>query len=191
MAGVQRHLFSTLIGKNNIKYQLENIIKLRDFTPACLTLTRYSSFQSSPKVRPLEEYPNVEVVHNPPEWKYVERVLPQIIVPKPEVKKEYPSGWKLPTALNNPDKLKYYVARTANHMIPVYLKRYYRGQRRITAIRRIQGDIWALEKDLRAVVEKSRDGKTCASRVNEMSRQIYFHGDYVDVVREFLKDNGY
>lgn len=145
---------------------------------------------SSPPVRPLDEYPEVEVVHNPPEWKYVERLLPQEIIPKPAQKAEYPSGWQYPTA-NSAKDLKYSVLRTKNHMVPVYLHTRFRGQRRITVVRRIEGDIWALEKDLRAVVEKARGGRLCASRVNEMSGQIHFHGDYVDQIREYLKQKGF
>ncbi|XP_017466957.1 PREDICTED: probable 39S ribosomal protein L49, mitochondrial [Rhagoletis zephyria] len=154
------------------------------------TAVRCSSFLSSRKVAPREEYPEIEIIHNAPEWKYVERLLPQKTVPKPIQKAVYPSGWKPQIASANPD-LKYFVARTKNHMVPVYLQTSFRGQRRITVIRRIQGDIWELERELRVVVEKARDGKLCASRVNEMSGQIHFHGDYVDVVREYLKEKGF
>ncbi|XP_004525024.1 probable 39S ribosomal protein L49, mitochondrial [Ceratitis capitata] len=155
-----------------------------------LAAVRQSSYLSSPPVAPREEYPEVEIVQNAPEWKYVERLMPQKIIPKPIEKPEYPSGWKPQTAASLPD-LKYFVARTKNHMVPVYLHTTFRGQRRITVIRRIQGDIWELERELRVVVEKARNGKLCASRVNEMSGQIHFHGDYVDVIREYLKEKGF
>lgn len=148
-----------------------------------------ASFRGSRPVQPLEEYPEVEVLHNPPEWKYVERLLPPTLVPQPVTKAEYPSGWKPQTA--DGSTLGYFVARTKNHMVPVYLHTTYRGQRRITVVRHIQGDIWALEKDLRAVVERARDGKLCATRVNELSGQIHIHGDYVDVLREHLKSKGF
>lgn len=76
-------------------------------------------------------------------------------------------------------------------MIPVYLMKTYRGMRQVTLIRYVLGDIWTLEKDLRKVVEASQDGKVCASRVNEMSGQITFHGDYVDVVKKYLEEQGF
>ncbi|KAI8115409.1 putative 39S ribosomal protein L49, mitochondrial [Lucilia cuprina] len=153
---------------------------------------RFSSFLSSEKVRPLEEYPEVEVLKNPPEWKYVERLLPKKVVPKIEPKAEYPSGWKPPSVgLHNIDKVEYFVARSRNHMIPVYLEVTYRGQRRVTVVKHVQGNIWQLEKELRQLVEKARDGKLCATRVNEMSGQVRIHGDYVDIVREYLKSKGY
>lgn len=151
---------------------------------------RYSNYLSSPPVGPREKYPEVEIVHDAPEWKYVERLLPQKTIPNPVEKAEYSSGWKPQTATTLPD-LKYFVARTKNHMVPVYLHTTFRGQRRITVIRRVQGDIWELERELRVVVEKTRNGKLCASRVNEMSGQIHFHGDYVDVIREHLKEKGF
>ncbi|XP_062141562.1 large ribosomal subunit protein mL49 [Drosophila sulfurigaster albostrigata] len=149
----------------------------------------FSSFRSSRQVQPLEQYPEVEVVHNPPEWKYVERLLPPQTVPQPVAKADYPSGWKPQTADGNSDG--YFVARTKNHMVPVYLHTRHRGQRRITIVRRIQGDIWRLEREVRDVVERARNGKLCATRVNELSGQIHVHGDYVDVLREHLKSKGF
>ncbi|KAH8415387.1 hypothetical protein KR222_007898, partial [Zaprionus bogoriensis] len=147
------------------------------------------NFRSSQPVQPLEQYPEVEVLHNPPEWKYVERLLPPTLVPQPVEKPAYPSGWQPQTADGQAEG--YFVARTKNHMVPVYLHRSFRGQRRITVVRRVQGDIWALEQELRAVVERARNGKLCASRINELSGQIRFHGDYVDVLREHLKAKGF
>ncbi|XP_073828639.1 mitochondrial ribosomal protein L49 [Musca autumnalis] len=153
---------------------------------------RFSSYVSSDKVQSLDEYPQVEVLKNPPEWKYVERLLPKPVIPKVAEKSEYPSGWKPQSVgLKDMDKLEYYVARSRNHMVPVYLETTFRGQRRVTIVKRVQGNIWELEKELRAIVEKERKGKLCATRVNEMSGQIRIHGDYVDVVREYLKSKGY
>ncbi|KAL9887139.1 mitochondrial ribosomal protein L49 isoform 1-T2 [Glossina fuscipes fuscipes] len=153
---------------------------------------RYSSYLSSKEVQPLQKYPEVEIVKNPPEWKYVERLLPKEVIPKPLQKAEYHSGWKPPTVdLRNIDQFKYYVARTKNYMLPVYLKQTFRGQRRVTVIRRIQGNLWELEREIRELVEKARNGRVCATRVNEMSGQVQIHGDYVDIIREYLKSKGY
>ncbi|XP_005189786.1 large ribosomal subunit protein mL49 [Musca domestica] len=154
--------------------------------------TRFSSYNSSDKVQALEEYPEVEILRNPPEWKYVERLLPKPVIPKVAQKSEYPSGWKPQSmGLKDMDKLEYYVARSRNHMVPVYLETTFRGQRRVTVVKHVQGNVWQLEKELRTIVEKERNGKLCATRVNEMSGQIRIHGDYVDVVREYLKSKGY
>ncbi|XP_075156191.1 mitochondrial ribosomal protein L49 [Haematobia irritans] len=153
---------------------------------------RYSSYLSSDPVQPLDQYPEVEIIKNPPEWKYVERLLPKPVVPKVVAKAEYPSGWKPPSiGLADIGKLEYYVARSRNHMIPVYLETTFRGQRRVTVVKHVQGNIWQLEKELRNLVEKARNGRKCATRVNEMSGQVRVHGDYVDIVREYLKTKGY
>ncbi|XP_067637838.1 large ribosomal subunit protein mL49 [Eurosta solidaginis] len=176
--------FLSVLTKQNIQLLSNNVKCLPPFTAF-----RQSSYRSSQPVGSLEEYPDVEIVYNAPEWKYVERLLPHKTVPKPIEKPEFPSGWK-PATADGPE-LKYFVARTKNHMIPVYLRKTFRGQRRVTIVRRIQGDLWELEKELRAVVEKARDGRLCASRINEMSGQIHFHGDYVDDIREYLKEKGF
>ncbi|XP_022217137.2 probable 39S ribosomal protein L49, mitochondrial [Drosophila obscura] len=150
---------------------------------------RLSSFRSSKEVQTLEQYPEVEPVANAAAWKFVERLLPPQTVPRPVAKTDYPSGWQ-PQKSDGSDS-GYFVARTKNHMVPVYLHTRFRGQRRITVVRRVQGDIWALEKDLRSVVEQARNGKLCATRVNELSGQIHIHGDYVDVLRDHLKAKGF
>ena len=151
---------------------------------------RYSSYRSSTVVEDLSQYPEVEIIKNPPEWKYVERLLPSQLIPVPQIKQTYSSGWQ-PQKSSLCDKSKYFIARTKNHMIPVYLHRTFRGERRVTVIRRIEGDLWTLEKELREIVEKSRNGKLCASRVNEMSGQIRFHGDYVNLIKDHLMSKGY
>ncbi|XP_058129022.1 large ribosomal subunit protein mL49 [Anopheles ziemanni] len=147
---------------------------------------RNSSFRSSEPVGDISQYPEVEVVRNPPEWKYVERLLAPRTVPKPTAKESYPSGWK--PANPQPD-LKYLVQRTKNHMLPVYLRRAYRGQRRITAVRHVEGDIWLLEAELRYLIEKQRN-RPIITRVNEMSGQIELKGDHVAFVEKFLLEKG-
>lgn len=136
-------------------------------------------------MEPIDQYPQIEVLKNPPEWKYVERILGKAQIPEPLSKSEYPSGWKPQTNLDNP----YYVARTMNHMIPVYLNTYFRGQRRITKLRKIQGDIWLLERELREVIE-ARIGKNIATRINELSGQIWFKGDFVNIIKDHLMKKG-
>lgn len=75
-------------------------------------------------------------------------------------------------------------------MIPVYLHKKFRGQRQITQLRKVEGDIWKLEDDLRQKIEKVIQ-KPVASRINEMSRVIQFHGDHVEIVRDFLIKKGF
>lgn len=137
---------------------------------------------------------NVRVSRDPAEWKFVEAILPKPMVPAPPLSAAtnqlFPSGWQPQAVDERVAKLPYFVARTKNHMQPVYLCTYFRGQRRLTKVRRIQGDIWQLERELHAAIEKRLDGKEIVSRVNEMSGQIWFKGDYVTIVKEFLASKG-
>lgn len=149
---------------------------------------RKSSFRSSSAVGDVAtEHPQVEIVRNPAEWKHVEAILAPALVPKPLVREEYPSGWRPQTP--EASTLQYFVPRTKNHMIPVYLCTYFRGQRRLTKLRRIQGDIWLLEQELHKTIEK-RIGKEIVTRVNEMTGQIWFKGDYVNIIKDFLMAKG-
>ena len=78
-------------------------------------------FQSSEKFEGIEKHPEVEVIKNPPEWKYVEELLGLKFVPTPDEKPEYPSGWK-PQDPELYKQLPYYIKRTKNHMLPVFLE---------------------------------------------------------------------
>lgn len=147
---------------------------------------RHASFRSSEPAGDITQFPEVEVAKNPPEWKYVERLLASRVVPTPVAKSEYPSGWKPPQP--RPD-LKYFVSRTKNVMLPVYLHRAFRGQRIFTAVRRIDGDIWQLEAELRYLIEKKLN-KSIVTRVNEMNGQIELKGDFVTIVEQFLLEKG-
>ncbi|XP_053659134.1 probable 39S ribosomal protein L49, mitochondrial [Anopheles marshallii] len=162
---------------NQLPKQLQNV------TP---TTVRWYSFRSSEPVGDVAQFPEVEVVKNPPEWKYVERLLAPRTVPKPIAKETYPSGWK---PANPRPELKYVVLRTKNHMLPVYIRRAFRGQRRITAIRHVEGDIWQLEAELRYLIEKQLN-RPIITRVNEMSGLIELKGDHVAFVEKFLLDKG-
>lgn len=88
-------------------------------------------------------------------------------------------------------------------MQPVYFHYSKRGNKQITLIRRIDGDIWQLEKDLKTFLnakyeqKHKKSGKTTPylstifSRVNEMSCQIRFRGDYVALVKMWMDERGF
>ncbi|XP_052888485.1 probable 39S ribosomal protein L49, mitochondrial [Anopheles moucheti] len=172
--------FNLILPRSSINHLPE---QLQNVAPATV---RWSSFRSSEPVGDIAQFPEVEVVQNPPEWKYVERLLAPRTVPKPIPKENYPSGWK---PANPRPELKYVVLRTKNHMLPVYLRRGFRGQRRITAIRHVEGDIWQLEAELRYLIEKQLN-RPIITRVNEMSGHIEFKGDHVAFVEKFLLEKG-
>lgn len=132
--------------------------------------------------------PDIEIIKNPPEWKYVERVLRRKIIPVPESKAEYPSGWtpQQPTAFQQP----YFVTRTRNYMVPVYLRIGHRGWKRTTTIKNITGDIWTLYHDVMHHIKEymARDER---AQVNEFTRQIIINGDYVNLIKDFLISKGF
>lgn len=132
--------------------------------------------------------PNIEIIKNPPEWKYVERILPRTTVPVPASKDEYPSGWtpQKPEAFKHP----YFVTRTRNFMVPVYLRIDHRGLRRTTTIKNINGDIWALHHDVMQHI-KSYMARNDRAQVNEATRQIIINGDYVNLMKEYLISKGF
>ena len=126
-----------------------------------------------------ENLPEVEMNRNPPQWQFVEKLLAPKTVPTPLAKTEYPSGWRPP---NPQPGLKYFVPRTKNFMLPVYLHTTHRGMRRISKVRKVEGELkYRIEKTV---------GKEVASRINEMSGQIAFHGDYVTIIQNFLYEKG-
>uniref|UniRef100_A0A1B6D1U2 Large ribosomal subunit protein mL49 n=2 Tax=Clastoptera arizonana TaxID=38151 RepID=A0A1B6D1U2_9HEMI len=148
---------------------------------------RYSQYRSSENVGDPSEYTSFEITENPEEWKFVERLLPQKMIPTPILKDKYPSGWCPQIA--NPEKQEYYVERTRNHMMPVYLDISFRGQRRITYVSKIEGDIWDFNNEVTDYLKKL-EKRPIASRVNEVRRLIMFKGDHVNNIKQFLMKKG-
>lgn len=174
-------IFSNSLASSLTKNTLINNFKIQE---------RCSSFQSSPKVGDPSNYTDFEVSKDPKEWSYVERLLASKTVPPAptSIDKEFPSGWK-PTT-EDAKKLPYFVDRSKNHMHSVYLRRTYRGMRRITSIRRIQGDIWALEFELKKYLEE-KNGKRLGSQIHEVAGIVNFRGDHVLDVKDWLNSKGF
>lgn len=136
-----------------------------------------------------KEYTDFEISKDPEEWKYVTRLLSSpIIAPRPSTTERLPSGWKPPTC--HPHDYQYFVERTRNHMIPVYLICLNRGERKITVVRKIQGDIWCLHKELKHFI-KNETTKSPGVKINELSGEIKFRGDYVMLIKKWLEDKGF
>lgn len=135
----------------------------------------------------LSKQPNVEVLKNPPEWKYVERILPKATVPVPTPKAAYSSGWTPQDA--KAQTYPYFIRRTRNHMVPIYLKNSFRGLRKQTIIKNISGDIWKLNHELMDYIEYYM-AKRERSRVNEFTQTIKINGDYVNLIKDYLINKG-
>lgn len=145
---------------------------------------RYSTYKGSEFVEDLTDHKvNYEVTSIAEEWKYVERAMKHETIPEPIKKSEYTSGWK-PQAENLKDR-PYFIERTKNHMIPVYMDVKQRGMKRLTYIKKIKGDIWKLENELKEFLQKNQV-KPIRSQVNEFVGYICFHGDHVNAVKYWL-----
>lgn len=101
---------------------------------------------------------------------------------------EYPSEWtpQKPEAFNYP----YYIKRTKNHMVPVYLKLGFRNIKKTTIIRNVKGDIWKLHAEILDYINNYM-AKKHRSKVNEFSGVIAINGDQVNLVKDYLISKGF
>nr|XP_058159255.1 large ribosomal subunit protein mL49-like [Dasypus novemcinctus] len=128
----------------------------------------------------------VESVH---EYQFVERLIPPTSIPKPPKHEQYstPSGWQPPQ--DTPPNLPYFVRRSRMHNIPVY-KDITHGNRQMTVIRKVEGDIWALQKDVEDFLSPLL-GKTPVTQVNEVTGTLRVKG-YVDQqLKAWLLEKGF
>lgn len=153
------------------------------------TQWRYSSYRSSPFVCDMGRIQvSYDVTNDPKDWEYVRRSLKPRLVPEPTPKASYPSEWK-PQGDDLGNK-PYFVARTKNHMMPVYMAIKGRGERRLTYVKKIQGDIWLLEKELRDFLQKEQV-RPIRSQVNEFAGYLCFNGDHVNAIKYYLSQKNF
>lgn len=139
---------------------------------------------------PEPEYPGYTVSYK--EFKYVEKLLPKDTVPPPPSNtldgRPTPSGWISPRPESV--QLPYFVHRTKNYMLPLYLS-VKNGQTRIlTKIRKVDGDIWKLEADLKKYLEENWQAQI-KTQVHEVSSHIVIKGDCCEHVCKFLLSKGF
>lgn len=68
--------------------------------------------------------------------------------------------------------------------------------RRLTYVRKIQGDIWQFESDLKSHIEYLQPAhkkrvKMVSSRINEPAGVVIFQGDFVSIVNRWLQSKGF
>ncbi|XP_069036478.1 large ribosomal subunit protein mL49 [Lepisosteus oculatus] len=127
-------------------------------------------------------------VESTEEYKYVERLIPPTRVPPPPKHTgPTPSGWVPPPAL--PPALPYMVRRSRMHNVPVYTDITH-GNRKTTVLRKIEGDIWALEKDVKAHLA-CLTGKSPPTQVNEVTRSIRVKGHFDEELKSWLVEKGF
>lgn len=98
----------------------------------------YSYYKSRTEEEP-DKYTKYEKSYK--EWNFVEKLIPPSHVPPApiELNASLPSGWSPP---NPPKDCTYLIRRTKNHLVPVYVKIFDRGQVRYTHICKVEGNIW-------------------------------------------------
>ncbi|CAL8103931.1 unnamed protein product [Calicophoron daubneyi] len=145
------------------------------------------------------ESPKIPYEISKEDFKWVECLIRQPKIPPPPKDATFPtpSGWVPP----NPDIAKqysYFVRRSRNHMLPVYFEERQRkdreqahGQRQLTVIKHVDGDMWALVNDLRTLLEPKCDGGLFLCQVDEATRKIRIEGIFLEEVAQFLLDHGF
>ncbi|XP_034261685.1 large ribosomal subunit protein mL49 [Pantherophis guttatus] len=133
-------------------------------------------------------YPGI--IESTEEYKFVERLIPPTTVPVPPKHDQYPtpSGWRPPQ--DPPPDISYFVRRSRMHNIPVYKDTSHHGTRKLTIIRKIEGDIWALENDVKAFLTEL-SGRTPATQVNENTCSICVKGYFEEELKTWLMDKGF
>ncbi|CAK8695133.1 unnamed protein product [Clavelina lepadiformis] len=123
------------------------------------------------------------------EFKWIRRLLPPSIIPKPPLHSNYPtpSGWSPPTETSL--DLPYFISRTRYHEFPVYEITKRNGQT-MTHIRKIEGDIWAFERDLIGIIHPYLDFDP-ATRVHEVAGIVSVKGNFKAVITQYLREKGF
>ena len=128
------------------------------------------------------------VLESAEEYKFVERLIPPTRVPSPPKHAgPTPSGWTPPS--DSPPTLSYMIRRSRMHNIPVYTEMT-NGNRRTTLVRKVEGDIWALEKDVKQYLMEVT-GKELPTRVNEVTMTLRVKGHFEDELKEWLVRKGF
>lgn len=128
------------------------------------------------------------ILESTEEYKYVERLIPPSRIPAPPKHAGLtPSGWSPPA--DSPPPLPYMIRRSRMHNIPVYTDLTH-GSRRTTLIRKVEGDIWALEKDVKQYL-KEVTGKELPTQVNEVTMTVKVKGHFDVELKEWLVSKGF
>lgn len=128
------------------------------------------------------------ILESTEEYKFVERLIPPSRVPTPPKHAgPTPSGWTPPA--DSPPSLPYMIRRSRMHNIPVYTDLTH-GSRRTTLVRKVEGDIWALEKDVKQYL-KEVTGKELPTQVNEVTMTLTVKGHFDKELKEWLANKGF
>ncbi|XP_062491459.1 large ribosomal subunit protein mL49 [Pezoporus occidentalis] len=123
------------------------------------------------------------------DFAFVERLLPPSIVPDPPPHPSYPtpSGWSPPA--DPPPALPYYIQRSRYHNLPVY-ERVVSGNRRLTDLQHVDGDLWALEREVRELLQSLGVAEP-EVQVNEVTGRLRIRGHWGAELRRWLLQKGF
>nr|XP_019964112.1 PREDICTED: 39S ribosomal protein L49, mitochondrial [Paralichthys olivaceus] len=128
------------------------------------------------------------IIESTEEYSFVERLIPPSRVPAPPKHAgPTPSGWT--PAADSPPPLPYMIRRSRMHNIPVYTD-LTNSNRRTTLVRKVEGDIWALEKDVKQYL-KTVTGKELPTQVNEVTKTLRVKGHFDKELKEWLAGKGF
>eukprot|EP00088_Acartia_fossae_P009665 TRINITY_DN1471_c0_g1_i2.p1 TRINITY_DN1471_c0_g1~~TRINITY_DN1471_c0_g1_i2.p1 ORF type:complete len:215 (-),score=29.59 TRINITY_DN1471_c0_g1_i2:28-672(-) len=143
---------------------------------------------------------NVEYTasQNAEEWKHVQHLVDlasPTFIPVPEKSDEVkPSGFYYPSA--KPGDYPYYVRRAPSWLFPVYVGDYAKQNKKdkrkfvVTTIRRVDGDIFALRKDLDAFLFE-RYEREFICKVMEIAQKLIYRGNVEKDIKDFLRLKGF
>jgi len=97
---------------------------------------------------------------------------------------ESPSGWVPPAT--EPPNLPFFIKRSKFNNLPVYTDYKLGGNYKLTVIRKIKGDLKALDDCLRHHL-----GKDIYCQINELTSQVKIKGIHKDAVVTVLKQLGF
>lgn len=122
------------------------------------------------------------------EYRHVERLIPPSRVPAAPVHAgAAPSGWRPPAC--TPPPCPYLIRRSRMHNIPVYGDLTH-GNRSTTLIRKVEGDIWALERDVRQHLLEVT-GQDPPTQVNEVTMTLKVKGHFQEELKRWLLSKGF
>ncbi|XP_047218021.1 mitochondrial ribosomal protein L49 [Girardinichthys multiradiatus] len=128
------------------------------------------------------------IIESTEDYKFVERLIPPSRIPDPPKHVgATPSGW-IPPA-ESPPPLPYMIRRSRMHNIPVYSDLTH-GNRKMTLVRKVEGDIWALEKDVKEYL-KQVTGKELPTQVNEVTMTLKVKGHFDQQLKDWLASKGF
>uniref|UniRef100_A0A3B1KGK1 Large ribosomal subunit protein mL49 n=1 Tax=Astyanax mexicanus TaxID=7994 RepID=A0A3B1KGK1_ASTMX len=129
-----------------------------------------------------------KVVESTEEYKFVERLIPPTRVPTPPKHEgPTPSGWTPPS--ETPPNLPYMIRRSRMHNVPVYSDIKH-GNQKSTIVRKVEGDIWALDKDVKKYLQQLT-GREPPTQVNEVTGSIRIKGEFDTELKEWLVKKGF